>query len=162
LAFAASKTPTNFWYILSGPVYQVAMFDWLRYRYKLAALQRYHRRHMNSLRKSTEPTERQEENVDEELERFDNEMQIHRIMRARLQTNYLCNLAEKRLVQIPEAEAWINYERFAVSVLTDEAIRELRVALRADQRERLEIVRSWVVPILTGVLGFVIGLLTKK
>ena len=135
------------------------MFDWLRYRYKLAALQRYHRRHLKSLRKRTEL---QEENDDEQLERFDNVMQNHRVMLAHLQTNYLCNLAEKRLVQIPEAAAWIGYERLAVSVLTNEAMRELRVALRADRRERLEIVRSWVVPILTGVLGFVIGLLTKK
>jgi hypothetical protein len=47
-------------------------------------------------------------------------------------------------------------------ILTHDAIRELRLALRADRRERLEIVRSWVVPILTGVLGFVIGSLTKN
>jgi hypothetical protein len=135
------------------------MLDWLRYRYKLAALQRYHRRDMNSARKRAEL---QAETADEELERVDHQFKLHRIMRARLQTHYLCNLAEKRLVQIPEAEAWINYEHLAVSVLSDEAMRELRVALRSDLRERLEIVRSWVVPILTGVLGFVIGLLTKK
>jgi hypothetical protein len=50
-------------------------------------------------------------------------------------------------------------------VLTDDAIRELHVALRADRRERLEIVRSWVATIspgltgLTGLIGAIIGLL---
>jgi hypothetical protein len=136
-----------------GPA-KVTVFDWLRYRYNLAALQRYHRRDFRDLRKRR--------NEDGQLERFDNMMQAHRMTLAHLQTNYLCNLAEKRLVQIPEAEAWIDYEPLAISVLTNEAMRELRVALRADRRERFEIVRSWVVPILTGVLGFVIGLLTKK
>jgi hypothetical protein len=46
--------------------------------------------------------------------------------------------------------------------LTEEGVTELRLALRADRRERLEILRSWtatIVTTLTGLIGVIIGLL---
>jgi hypothetical protein len=73
----------------------------------------------------------------------------------------LGDVAAKRLIPLPgmsdevvprKPEPSSKWRRTASShfVLTDEAIREIRLALRADRRDRLEIVRSWVVPILAG------------
>jgi len=72
-------------------------------------------------------------------------------------------MGDAAILENPDPSSkWRRSKTYAGLILTHDAIRELRLALRADRRERLEIVRSWVVPILTGVVGFVIGLLTKK
>ena len=153
------------------------MFAWIRYRYKLARLEISHRKQAKPLleewetaRKGNEPVEERDKvwsRLGDKLDRYHDE-------KATLQTHYLGDLASKRLIPLPEmgdaailenpdpSSKWRRSKTYAGLILTHDAIRELRLALRADRRERLEIVRSWVVPILTGVVGFVIGLLTKK
>jgi hypothetical protein len=93
---------------------------------------------------------------------------------AALQSTYLSNLAAKRLIPLPEmsdaallgkperSSKWKQPRHSVGLILSDDGIRELQVALRADRRERLEIVRTWVatiVPGLTGLIGVIIGLL---
>jgi len=102
------------------------------------------------------------------------EVERHRDEEATLQTHYLCDLAAKRLIPLPEmsdaallgkperSSKWRQGTTYVGLILTDEGLRELHVALRNDRRERLEIVRSWVatiVPGLTGLIGVIIGLL---
>jgi hypothetical protein len=91
-----------------------------------------------------------------------------------LQTRYLCGLAAKRLIPLPEksdevlvgmpdrTSKWRKSITSVGIVLTDEGLRELHLGIRNDRRERLEIVRSWmatIVPGLTGLIGVIIGLL---
>jgi hypothetical protein len=153
------------------------MFAWIRYRYKLARLEISHRKQAKPLleewetaRKGNEPVEER----DKVWSRLEDKVVRYHDEKATLQTHYLGDLASKRLIPLPEmgdtafrenpdpSSKWRRSKTYAGLILTHDAIRELRLALRADRRERLEIVRSWVVPILTGVLGFVIGSLTKK
>jgi hypothetical protein len=102
------------------------------------------------------------------------EVERHRDEEATLQTHYLCELAAKRLIPLPEmsdaavlrkperTSKWRQGATYAGLILTDEGLREVHLAIRTDRRERLEIVRSWVatiVPGLTGLIGVIIGLL---
>ena len=153
------------------------MFAWFRYRYKLARLEISHRKQAKPLleewetaRKGNKPVEER----DKVWSRLEDKVVRYHDEKATLQTHYLGDLASKRLIPLPEmgdtafrenldpSSKWRRSKTYAGLILTHDAIRELRLALRADRRERLEIVRSWVVPILTGVLGFVIGSLTKN
>jgi hypothetical protein len=72
-------------------------------------------------------------------------------------------MSEAAVLGRPEQDSkWRRGVTYVGLILTDDGIRELRVALRADRRERLEIIRSWVatiVPGLTGLIGVIIGLL---
>ena len=112
--------------------------------------------------------------MDDLWEKLSDQVEARRDRIALLETNYLVSKAEKSLLPIPEisdatllgapdpAGQWRSSKHTIQTLLTDEGIRELRQALRADRRERLEIVRSWVatiVPGLTGLIGVIIGLL---
>lgn len=55
-------------------------------------------------------------------------------------------------------DKWRNAKNSAIFYLNDDGIRELRIALRADLRERLDLDRSWLTS-LTGLIGVIIGLL---
>jgi hypothetical protein len=159
------------------------MLDWLRYHYKLARLQTSRRRVLTRLRKkceSIDPAMSREERGEayhEAYHRLIDEEIYYDDEKASLKTDYLYALTAKRLIPFPE-KSWADLrERPKPSskwrlkghtegcVLTSDAIREVRVALRADRRERLEIVRSWVGTIapgltaLTGLIGTIIGLL---
>jgi hypothetical protein len=143
------------------------MFDWFHYRYKLARLQRAHRK--ARARKEA----KSDDEKGEALSAFMDIINRYRDEEATLQTHYLCDRAVKRLIPLPEmseaavvlgerSSKWRRSTTYGGLILTDDAIRELRAALRADRRERLEIVRSWVatiVPGLTGLIGVIIGLL---
>jgi|SRR6516164_9115082 hypothetical protein len=146
------------------------MFDWLRYRYKLARLQIARRKHIKVTSEESKPDMRDfYETYWQQLDEV-----------ATLQTDYFSDLAAKRLIPIPkrtrgflmgdivgEPDPDSKWRRAKTGrhLLTDEALRELRVALRADRRERLEIVRAWIAAIgpglagLTGLIGAIIGLL---
>jgi hypothetical protein len=158
-------------------LYQLSMFDWLRYRHKLARLQLAHRKEGIRLEEEYQRATKAATSNDERgeaLSAFMTEIERLRDERATLQSHYLCDLAAKRLIPLPEmseatvlgrpeqASKWRRGVTYAGLILTDDGIRELRVALRADRRERLEIIRSWVatiVPGLTGLIGVIIGLL---
>jgi hypothetical protein len=153
------------------------MFAWIRYRYKLARLKISHREQAKPLleewetaRKGNKPVEERDKvwsSLEDKVDRYRDEL-------ATLQTHYLADLASKWLIPLPEmsdaatlgnpdpSSKWRRSKTYAGLILTDDAIRELRLALRADHRERLEIVRSWVgtiVPGFTGLIGVIIGLL---
>jgi hypothetical protein len=149
------------------------MLDWLLYRYKLARLQRANHKALIPLEKEY----RAAKSDDERSEAFAGimpEVERHRDEEATLQTHYLCELAAKRLIPLPEmsdaavlgkperTSKWRQGVTHAGLILADEGLRELHLAIRNDRRERLEIVRSWVatiVPGLTGLIGVIIGLL---
>jgi hypothetical protein len=149
------------------------MLDWLLYRYNLARLQRANRKALIPLEKE----HRAAKSDNERSEAFAGlmpEVERHRDEEATLQTHYLCELAAKRLIPLPEmsdaavlrkperSSKWRQGTAYAGLILTDEGLRELRLALRNDHRERLEIVRSWIVPVLTAVLGYLLGFLTHR
>ena len=153
------NTPANFWQILGRPSYRLAMFDWLRYRYNLARLQRAHRTALIPLREEYQRATEDAKSDDERhkaLLAYVAENGRLRDEEAALQSDYLWSVATKRLIPVPEMSG---------PVLTDEDMRELRAALRAARRECLEIVRSWVGTVativtgLTGLIGVIIGLL---
>jgi hypothetical protein len=170
-------TPTNFWYILGCLLYQLVMLDWFHYRYKLARLQRAHRKAQVPLEEEYQRARKDAKSDDEKGEALSAFMDIidrYRDEEATLQTHYLCDRAAKRLIPLPEmseaallgkperSSKWRRSTTYAGLILTDEGIRELRVALRNDRREHLEMIRSWVatiVPGLTGLIGVIIGLL---
>lgn len=142
------------------------MFDWLRYRYKLARLQIAGRKQLKVASELIKPA----------IKDFYVQYWQRLEELATLQTDYFSNLASKRLIPIPERSTefllggsnpnskW-RRAKTGRHLLTDEVLRELRVAVRAERRERLEIVRTWVVTIvpgftaLTGLIGAIIGLL---
>jgi hypothetical protein len=153
------------------------MRDWVRYRYELRRAQLANRQELNLLheeyRKARKDSNSREQ-IDEIFSRILAKARQYQDEQASVQTSYLCDLAVKRLIPIPDmsdatvlgkpepSSKWRRRTDDARLVLTDEALRELRLALRADRRERLEIVRSWVatiVPGLTGLIGVIIGLL---
>jgi hypothetical protein len=145
------------------------MLDWLRYRYKLARLRRAHQKALAPLRE-----EYQRAKSDEAFSSIMEEMDYYHDRQTVLQTRYLSDVASKRLIPLPEmseefllgqissTKNWRRPEHGRMPLLTDDAIRELSLALRNDWRERLEIVRSWVVPVLTAALGYLLGLLTHR
>src|SRR5215471_18780615 len=153
------------------------MFDWLRYRHKLARLRLGHRKALLPLEKEYRRAQQDPKSEDEEgeaLAALMDEVESHRDQAATLQTHHLCDLASKRLIPLPEmseaallgrperSSKWKNSKHYAGLILTDDGIRDLRLALQVERRERLEIVRSWVstiVPGLTGLVGVMIGLL---
>lgn len=153
------------------------MLDWLLYRYKLARVQRANRKALIPLEEEYRGARKAAKSDDERSEAFAAlvpEVERHRDEEATLQTHYLCDLAAKRLIPLPEMSdaallgkperpsKWRQGTTYVGLILTDEGLRELHVALRNDCRERLEIVRSWVatiVPGLTGLIGVIIGLL---
>jgi hypothetical protein len=163
-----------FWAAL---LYQLVMFDWFRYRYELARLQRAHRKAEVPLEEEYQRARKDAKSDDEKGEALSAFMDVidrYRDEEATFQTHYLCDRAAKRLIPLPEkseaalfgnperSSKWRRSTTYAGLILTDESIRELHAALRADRRERLEIVRSWVatiVPGLTGLVGVIIGLL---
>jgi hypothetical protein len=163
----------NFWQILTRLCYRWVMIDWLRYRYQLARLRRTHRKVLAPLSAEYQRA-KSEGNIDEAFSPIMEEMDYYHDREAVLQTRYLSNVASKRLIPLPEqpeefllgqissTKNWRRPEHGRMPILTDDAIRELRLALRNDCRERLEIVRSWVVPVLTAALGYLLGLLTHR
>lgn len=152
------------------------MLDWFRYRYELWQLQRQNRKEIKP--RSHAYSEAQKTNIshDKLVELGQNlfdQMEINRDKIALLKTRYLTSQADKHLVPIPEMSdadilgqydplsKWRRSKHDVFLRLTDNGIRELRLALRADRRERLEIIRSWTTTIissLTGLIGVLIGL----
>src|ERR1700730_12960560 len=98
---------------------------------------------------------------------FADDLQINHDRIGILQTEYLTSLAEKRLISVPEGslpldkcgnDKWRTAKQGGILYLNSDGIRELHVAIRADRRERLELIRSWLTS-LTGLIGAIIGLL---
>ena len=95
-----------------------------------------------------------------------------------LTTIYLTRTAQKYLIPVPEiteemirdmvwnegrGAKWSFSEYIGHMILNEDAERELRVAIRAYRRERLEASRLWITSIgsiLTGLIGVLIGLLS--
>jgi hypothetical protein len=142
------------------------MFDWLRYQYQLSRLQKEGR----ALKKTLEHAAKQqisEHEVDQLLLSMRDDLQIHYEKTGILQTQYLTSLAEKLLIPVPQGslpldergnDKWSTTRHGGFIYLNSDGIRELRVAIRADRRERLELIRSWLTG-LTGLIGAIIGLL---
>ena len=158
-----AKPSANFQQILARLLYQSVMLDWFHYRYKLARLQRAHRKARVPLEGEYQRTLKDAKPDDERGEAISalmDEIEHYHDEEADLQSQYLCNRAAKRLIPLPEmsdaallgnpepSSKWRRKPNYPGLILTNDGIRELRVALRADRRERLEIVRSWVATIV--------------
>jgi hypothetical protein len=153
------------------------MLDWLRYRYELAKLKKQNAQQLAPLDDAYFTARRAKKPRDEMNPLWEKLLDEHGVNRDRialLETNYLTEQAQKCLLPIPApqdatvlgepgdtSDRWRRSENCYELLLSEEGLRELRLALRADRRERLEIVRSWVatiVPGLTGLIGVLIGL----
>lgn len=146
------------------------MLDTLRYRYRRFRLNREIRRELRDasenpaqeLRKAIEH-KRSREETDELWEKVDKIAQRNHDRLALLETDHLISMAEERFLPTPQLSyrspgiEWRLSESFTRFYLTQEAMRELRVAIRADQREKAEIARTWLGS-LTGFIGALIGL----
>ena len=80
----------------------------------------------------------------------------------RLETQFLTRRARRYLIPVPPTDDEARWERSEHSqryLLKLEAMRELRAAIRDEQRQRLEPVKIWL-PLLTGVIGALIGLVS--
>ena len=79
-----------------------------------------------------------------------------------LVSNYLQSEANKHFISAPRFNLVDgNWELSDISNrvrLSQDAIRELRSAIRAEQKESSELIRSWLTG-LTGLIGVLIGLL---
>jgi hypothetical protein len=146
------------------------MFDWLHYKYHLSRLHKEGRAlsqcHTNAYERATKE-QRPKHELDRLLVTFATDLQINHDRIGILQTEYLTSLAEKHLIPMPEGslpldergnDKWRTAKQGGILYLNSDGIRELLVAIRADRRERLERVRSWLMA-LTGLIGAIIGLL---
>ena len=141
------------------------MFDWLHYRYQLTLLQRKKRQTQRYFAKALNKARKEQKSVDDlqglgaeethELDFIDDD--IHHLI-----SNYVRSEAEKHFVPVPRFNLMEGKrERSEVSDryrLTQEGIRELRSAIRAERKESSELARSWLTG-LTGLIGVLIGLL---
>jgi hypothetical protein len=95
--------------------------------------------------------------AEEDQELAEIEDDIHQLL-----STYLISEAERHFVPIPKFEfSSGKWERSRVSDrdrLTENGIRELRSAIRAERKEGSELARSWLTG-LTGLIGVLIGLL---
>lgn len=138
------------------------MFDWLHYRYQLALLQRKKRQTQRYFAKALNKARKEQKTIDDlqgeakhELDFIDDD--IHQ-----LRWNYVRSEADKHFVPVPGFNLDVDgkWERSQVSDryrLTQEGIRELRSAIRAERKESSELARSWLTG-LTGLIGVLIGL----
>ena len=141
------------------------MFDWLHYRYQLTLLQRKKRQTQRYFAKALNKARKEQKSVDDlqglgaeethELDFIDDD--IHHLI-----SNYVRSEAEKHFVPVPRFNLVDGkWERSEVSDryrLTQECIKELRSAIRAERKESSELARSWLTG-LTGLIGVLIGLL---
>jgi hypothetical protein len=161
------------------------MLDWLRYRRDLARTKKRNAKDLEPLERAYVAAFRAQNKprseIDELREKWLDQVGFNSDRIKHLETDYLTSQAQKHLVPFPPfpqeildadreilrddidlSAKWAQSSVGPEMVLTDESVKELRLALRADRRERLEIVRSWVatiVPGLTGLIGVIIGLL---
>jgi hypothetical protein len=147
-----------------------AMFDELRFRYKIwrlhksrrASLKRYGVTIENARRRNAGESEilriAQDEKLDDTLDRD----QI-----AKLQMRHLLDQADKLLIPRPEVkigETWIESPVSGYH-LNPDTTRDLRDAIRKERKERSEVFRLWlgtiggIIGALTGIIGATIGLL---
>jgi hypothetical protein len=141
------------------------MFDWLHYRYQLALLQRKKRQTQRYFAKAGNKARKEYKSIDDlqllgdrethELKLIDDD--IHQLI-----SNYVTSEAEKHFVPVPRFNLvdgdWERSEVGDRYRLTQEGIRELRSAIRAERKESSELARSWLTG-LTGLIGVLIGLL---
>jgi hypothetical protein len=142
------------------------MLDWLRYRYQLSRLHKEERNLSRSYKKAFDQATKQQKpkhELDRLLLNFADDLQINHDLIGILQTAYLTSRAEERLFPVPQEslpldergnDKWRTAKDSAILYLNNDGIRELRVALRADRRERLELARSWLTS-LTGLIEIV-------
>jgi hypothetical protein len=154
---------------------------WLRYRRELNQIRNENavalKPYSDALHKALE--QGATEQLDELHENHYVQSRKNRDRLTLLETERLISLALKRLLPIPERNRndmlgkpdpnskWrvSTHDHFEL-ILSRDSRRELLLAIRADRRERREIVRSWlstIAPILggiTGIIGALIGLLT--
>jgi hypothetical protein len=134
------------------------MLDWLRYRYQLARLHRQKKRIQRGWAKVRAKAKAENKDREElhgiasdewlETDTVDEDIRL-------LETRYLTAVAEKYFLPIPEREESDATLRY---MFTKETINQLRSAIRAEQKERSELARSWLSSI-TGLVGALIGLL---
>jgi hypothetical protein len=146
--------------------------DWLYYRYKLSRLHKEKRDLSQSFDKTYDQATEQQKpknDLDQLVVSFAEDLHEISARIGILQTEYLTNLAEKRLIPVPEGSSpldargndkWKTAPHGAILYLNDDGIRELRVALRADSRARLELARSWLTS-LTGLIGLLAIILKR-
>ena len=90
-----------------------------------------------------------------EVDNFEDEIR-------KLESRFLIRQARRYLIPVPpaeEGESWEKSERSGRLRLKLEAMRELRMAIHDEPRQRLEPVKLWI-PLLTGVIGSLIGLVS--
>jgi hypothetical protein len=140
------------------------MFDWLHYRYQLVLLQRKKRQTQRYFTKAGNKARKEQKTIDalqaleaeEVFERNSIDDDVHQLI-----SNYVRSEAEKHFVPVPRFNLVDGkWERSEVSDryrLTQECIKELRSAIRAERKESSELARSWLTG-LTGLIGVLIGL----
>jgi hypothetical protein len=148
------------------------MLDWLRYRRELSQLKKQNSKDIAPLQTAYWDAKEQNKSqaeIDYLLKEMSRQGRANRDQIALLQTDYLISIAEKRLLPIPERPSgplfgvedttglWRG-SAHSQEILTKKGMRELRLTIRSDRRERLEIFRSWLTG-LTGLIGVLIGLL---
>lgn len=157
------------------------MLGSLRYRRNLTRLQRENDKviapYVEAVRKA-ERENKTESEIDELRQHWMKQRSKNRERIGILETSYLTKVARAKLLSIPPYPIFDSHDIFGktngdskwrVSKYNDlemflipEARRGLRLAIRADNRERLEMWRLWIttaVTGLTGLIGVVIGLL---
>jgi hypothetical protein len=147
------------------------MLDWLRYRYAYNRLRRQHRkeRAVLPLHLKTEAHDEADDQTAEVDEEALKQMRRRLDSLFILETDYLVSTALKRHIAIPpmtfrkgEPNAkWRPSRHTPDMILNVDGRRELYLAIRADRRERLEMLRSWTATVitgLTGLIGVLIGL----
>jgi len=134
------------------------MLAWLSYRYQLARLHRQRKRIERGWAKARAKAKSESKDQEElrdiaflaqhEIEELEEDIRL-------LETRYLTALAERHLLPIPQREEAEVTGRYMFS---RETIKQLRSLIRAEQKERSELARSWLAGV-TGLIGVLIGLL---
>jgi hypothetical protein len=147
------------------------MFDWLRYRYELARLERLKRKTTRSYDRALNDAADNHKMDEAEALLCKEEHEIAPLndLVAKLVSDRLIAQGKKYLIPVPmedlnirlgktESENWKVSLRTYQRYLTPSAIVALRSTIRAERKERTELAFRWLTA-LTGLIGVLIGLL---
>ena len=147
------------------------MFDWLRYRYRQFKLRKQIQQELKNRPGNpwqnwmdAQQQNKPQEEIDALWRKIETIAERNHDRLVLLETDYLTSVVPKYLLTVPPlsyinpGKEWKLSQHALQYYLTPEAMRELRLAIRAARRERLELARSWLTSI-TGLIGALIGLI---
>jgi len=137
------------------------MFERIKYRYRLWKLLRSKKRTQKTYDRAIKEvkSKEDEQQIISEAIHFIGEEDL---WIRELHTNYLCYVARRLIVPIPEFKdqsTWEQVRSLDRYILTPSGIYELKKLIRIEQKERREIVFSWIT-LLIGLLGVLIGVIS--